>query len=509
LPEALAGLFLNLNGMMTMNLTTNPWIPATRNDGSRGLFSLQELFAEAHQLRDLAVKPHERIALMRLLICITQAALDGPTDEEDWEQCEPSIQPKVAAYLEKWAGSFELFGEGPRFLQLGNLQPGKETDEGNASTKLDLALATGNNPTLFDNRSCEQRAVDPVRAPLNLLTFQCFSPGGRIGVARWNGKDTPGKGASGHAPCTPSSMIHSLILGTRLLETLRLNLLSQETVADSFGSQKWGQPIWESPVQSGAESVAVGNATGTYLGRLVPVSRAIRLKEDGVSVILANGLEYPIYPAYREATATIRKMDKETKLLPASTGRSLWRQLSAISVKRRSDGDPVCGPLALGRNFSSRNTTLWVGALITDKAKIEEVIESVYTLPSEMFSDLGRAAFENGVNFAGKWEFALKNSLKEYAATLKVVDPPVAQAAQVFWTRLEQHLSDLFEIARNPDLVADLPACAWGRAVKAATHDAYQQSCPRQTPRQIEAYARGLRKLSVRNETQPTPVENE
>jgi hypothetical protein len=79
----------------------------------------------------------------------------------------------------------------------------------------------------------------------------------------------------------------------------------------------------------------------------------------------------------------------------------------------------------------------------------------------------------------------------------------------VFWTRLEQHLSDLFEIARNPDLVADLPACAWGRAVKAAAQDAYQQSCPRQTPRQIEAYARGLRKLSVRNETQPTPVENE
>ena len=506
---------------MTMNLTTNPWIPATRNDGSRGLFSLQELFAEAHQLRDLAVKPHERIALMRLLICIGQAALDGPTDEEDWEQCEPSIQPKVAAYLEKWAGSFELFGEGPRFLQFGNLQPGKETDEGNASTKLDLTLATGNNPTLFDNRSCEQRAVDSVKAPLNLLTFQCFSPGGRIGVARWNGKDTPGKGASGHAPCTPSSMIHSLVLGSHLLETLRFNLLTRECVADSFGSQKWGRPIWESPVQSDAESVAVANATGTYLGRLVPVSRAIRLKEDGVSVILANGLEYPIYPAYREATATIRKMDKETKLLPASTGRSLWRQLSAISVKRRSDGDPVCGPLALGRNVSSTTTTLWVGALTTDKAKIEEVIESVYTLPSEMFSDRGRAAFENGVNFAGKWEFALKNGLKDCAASLESKDPLKGgaksaflkhlehAATSVFWTRLEQHLSDLFELARNSDLVADLPACAWGRAVKAAAHDAYQQSCPRQTPRQIEAYARGLRKLSVRNETQPTPVENE
>ncbi len=68
-----------------MNLTRDPWIPAVRNDGTRDLFSLDDLFAQAHTLRDLAVKPHERIALMRLLLCITQAALDGPADEEAWE----------------------------------------------------------------------------------------------------------------------------------------------------------------------------------------------------------------------------------------------------------------------------------------------------------------------------------------------------------------------------------------------------------------------------------------
>lgn len=240
-----------------MNLTINRWIPAIRSDGSRELFSLRDLFAEAHQLRDLAAKPHERIALMRLLICVTQAALDGPTDEGDWEHCEQQIQPNVAVYLEKWAESFELFGDGPRFLQLPNLQPGKETDEGNASTKLDLTLATGNNPTLFDNRASEERIVTGARAALNLLTFQCFSPGGRIGVARWNGSDTPGKGSSGHAPCTPSSMVHSLVLGTQLLETLRFNLLPKETITDSYGDQKWGKPIWELPVQNSTESAAV------------------------------------------------------------------------------------------------------------------------------------------------------------------------------------------------------------------------------------------------------------
>ncbi len=159
-----------------MNLTVDPWIPAVRGDGTRALFSLQELFAEAHELRDLAVKPHERIALMRLLLCITQAALDGPDDEAAWENCEPLIQLRVRDYLEQWSSAFELFGEGPRFLQLPNVQAGKASDEGNSATKLDLALATGNNSTLFDNCAEQNRAVATARTALNLLTFQCFSP---------------------------------------------------------------------------------------------------------------------------------------------------------------------------------------------------------------------------------------------------------------------------------------------------------------------------------------------
>src|SRR5512146_2096263 len=103
-----------LNRRTTMNLTIEPWVPALRADGRRDLFSLQALFAQAHELRDLAVKPHERIALMRLLLCITQAALDGPADEEAWEQCQPHIQPRVRGYLDHWCSSFELLGEGPR-----------------------------------------------------------------------------------------------------------------------------------------------------------------------------------------------------------------------------------------------------------------------------------------------------------------------------------------------------------------------------------------------------------
>jgi CRISPR system Cascade subunit CasA len=481
-----------------MNLTIDPWIPALRADGRRNLFSLQDLFGQAHELRDLAVKPHERIALMRLLICITQAALDGPADEDAWEQCQTLIQPRVRAYLDKWGGSFELFGDGPRFLQLPNLKPGKESDEGNAVTKLDLTLATGNTSTLFDNQAADERSLKSARSAINLVTFQNFSPGGRIGVALWNGVETIGKGASKHAPCNPSSMIHTLLLGDSLLNTIHLNLLSKETVADTFGPDRWGLPVWEQPIKQADDKSAIANATLTHLGRLTPLSRAICLDESGRTIILANGLDYPIFPAFREATATIIKRKEELTVLPSSTNRSLWRQLAAVSVRRRSGVDATCGPLALTHASSSANTNLWVGAMVTDKAKIEDVIESNYSLPPGMFTELGRAAYEQGIAYAEEQEGFMIQAVKTYASSLKVASPTYDRSRQCFWTRVEQHLSSLFALARKTDLVADLHSCAWGKAVQAAAKDAYNQVSPRQTPRQIEAYALGLRRLNFR-----------
>ena len=70
-----------------MNLTTDSWIPVVWNVGKPGTVSLREAFERGHEIQDLAVRPHERIALMRLLICIAQAALDGPADYAPLRKC--------------------------------------------------------------------------------------------------------------------------------------------------------------------------------------------------------------------------------------------------------------------------------------------------------------------------------------------------------------------------------------------------------------------------------------
>ena len=86
-----------------MNLTTEPWIPAVWLDGRPATVTLREAFERGHELQDLAMCPHERIALMRLLICVAQAALDGPVDHDDRESCLSRIAPAaLLCYLDRW-----------------------------------------------------------------------------------------------------------------------------------------------------------------------------------------------------------------------------------------------------------------------------------------------------------------------------------------------------------------------------------------------------------------------
>lgn len=479
-----------------MNLTTDPWVPVIAADGSRLELSLQNLFQSSGEVRDLSVKPHEKVALLRLLLCITQAALDGPEDHEEWDACQDAIPERVREYLEKWRAGFELFGDGPRFLQVSGLKPGKEDGEGNPVTKLDLMLASGNNSTLFDNAAGEMRQISEARLALTLLAFQGFAPGGRIGVAKWNGAETAGKGSSNHAPCTPSGMLHTYVHGGSLLETLHLNLLTKQAVADSIMGD-WGRPIWEDPVDRATDKRAVKNATTSYLGRLVPLSRAVRLDPGGREMVLANGLDYPLYPSFREPAATVVSRKDGPGLLGVSLGRSVWRQLSAITVKRITSKDILSGPLALGNLTEDRGGTLWIAALSTDKAKIEDVVEAAYDVPAGMFRDNGRKLYEEGIALADSWQNTVSKCIKAYADRLEINSPPYECGRQYFWTAVEQHVRKLLRLAGAPESVGDLKTTDWGAALQDAAHAAYEFSCPRQTPRQIEAFAVGRQNLRL------------
>lgn len=507
-----------------MNLITDPWIPVADTNGNNRPVGLEELFIELEQIHDLAVKPHERVALMRFLICIIQATIK-PADEGEWQDCKSLISSKVVNYLQlrKSDPFFELFGKGEQFnfLQVPNLEgKGKkknkkasEEDEDEESancsvSKLDMMLSSGNNATLFDNSAGTKRTFPVPRIALNLLTFQNFSTTGRIGEGLWNKADTPGKGSSKQAPCT--TRIHSLIMGDKLLDTLHLNILSGDLVGNNYGRDKdenpiWGVPLWELPVNSLEDTAAKKNATMTYLGRLVPISRCIRLccDENGTceSMILANCLTYPEYPEFRESSITlIQNNKKENIALSASLEKGLWRQLSSISIKQKEGTNS--GPLALCNLMDNQSCKLWSGTLVADKAKILDTLESVYDLPANMFKDIGRRIYERGIALAETWSKKLGYAIKEYSVRLKSEQSPKEKARFFFWGHLEQHLSLLFCLVEDSEGGDKMDQSDWKKKIKETAFKAYEYACPQQTIREIEAFVLGKNKLYESKETE-------
>lgn len=474
---------------MKMNLATDPWIPVVLQNGQPGMVSLTETFQRGANIQDLAVRPHERIALMRLLICVAQAALDGPKDHQDWQTCRPRIAPDAADYLKRWRDAFELFGDKQRFLQVQNLKPAGKADEdedgGNSVSKLDLALATGNNSTLFDNAGGSARDFTSAQLALMLLTFQCFSP-------------LIGRGYLGRSPCVEGNMLHTVLRGRHLIETVHLNLVSKETVSLWLGEQRWGKPVWEAMPASPSDQERANNAQLTYLGRLVPVPRALRLGEDCTSTLLGNLLKYP---KFREAMATVVVRQQERRLLAARTDKGIWRELGSLTVKgigANSNG----GPIALQNMSDELVLDLWVGGLVTDyKAKVTDAIESVFHIPANMLTDIGQRLYEDGVGHAqelanrlGRAVVAYRKELGDDLTRRETRDQANKlknKAAAQYWTDIEREVQRLLEVVADSASLTGRngwPQTVWGKSVWRAVLRAFDFACPYGTPRQMQAF---------------------
>ena len=492
--------FIQIVTMPEFNLISDPWIPVRLADGSQRLLGLRDLFTQAPAIADLEAAPHERVSLMRLLVCLTQAALGAPEDDFRWPGFGSKLTTAVPAYLDRpdIHPHFNLLGPGPRFLQV--KVPVRE--EPVPASKLMPQLATGNNPTPFDHSGGTERTFAPARLALALLTFQNFYP-------------LYGAGYKGKGPCADSNMAHALLHGRNLEESILLNALDAETIADGFPGQGMGRPLWET---GSADVSAQTNATRSYLGRLVPRHRNLWFHDDGTAFDLSNeSLQYPNYEEAREPSSTVVVVKKtsgdERRLLALRMGRSLWRDLHALTVLRASRHQTQQAPPALQshlRQFEKEDVHLWVGGLVTDlKAKILDTTESSFTVPHALFTDIGRAIYEQGVATAQIQSQQLYGAVKNYASSLKHESSPHESASRHFWNTLDQKSSLLLSLVADPARLEGRPIqepdSLWGQTVRQAAHSAYGATCQRLTPRQHKAYIEGLRVLYPKSKTAAGP----
>ncbi len=537
-----------------MNVAFDPWIPVATTSGDRTLASLYSVLAEGEQFADLAVRPHERVSLMRLFLCVAHAALNGPKDYHEWCDVPKKLPGAVRKYLTVWKDSFELFHEEKPWLQVAGLKGVEKGVEDLGKTSpvalLDFELATGNNSTLYDHGGqMNSRQIEPERIALNLLTFQNFSSGGGSPVAQWKTTRTSQVG-NPDAPCLSQSMAHCLLRGRSLAETTHFNLPTYETIervyrtfstdkkkGGSYSDIALGRPVWEFfPESPEKQSDRVINATQTYIGRLVPISRWIRLIHGSDQMYCCNGFRYDTFKDgfASEPTAAVRlvtKKDKkgaeakERKVVKVEPKRALWRELSSLLIKRSAEG--LGGPLAMVNAPYDTGFDFHVCALTRDQASMDIAVESVFhispafqthlsvyqaevigadkALGAEGYSRKLRWAIEDYRQMIDNdWKPRIKRTQAKEQNALK---ERLAQAAFLsYWTTVEKNLPLLMNHIQAVGTDAAIPTrAAWRKMLFSAACEAYRIASGQETPRQMRAFAKGWQKLT---KTQDKPEAN-
>jgi len=481
--------------MTDFNLITHPWIPVRWLDGHHSSVGLDELFRRAADIADLDAVPHERISLIRLLVCITQAALGAPADYSRWEEFGGDLEQAVPVYLARPEifPHFNLFGDGPRFLQPSRL----EGSEPEFVSWIFFRLATGNNATQFDHHGGTERSIPPADIARALVTWQNFAP--------------PMGQHTGDGVCSKTNSLHCILTSDSLRGTILLNCLDKETIENSW-PDGFGRPVWEVILNN---DPLEGTVT-TYLGRLVPLHRrvwlidCVRLRKD------RQGTKFPSFKdsQIREPSVALRITEKGISLKGNWGDRSIWRDLEALGMDRQhsTDGQTQLCPLVVQSHLLEieqfASLPVWVGALIFENtASLVTTVESTFELPKTFFTEVGLSVYSRGVEWAETQSFGVKLATEDYERALRGKNskgpksgfPAQLEAKQHYWNSLDQQRQALLDLVANPSLLgihnfgeSDDP---WSLAVRKAAHAAYDHACPRTTPRQIEAYALGLRRL--------------
>ncbi len=518
-----------------MNVAFEPWVPVVTISGKRDLASLCSVLTEGDKYVDLAVRPHERVALMRLFLCVAHAALDGPKKYDDWIDVPKHMPDVVQKYLKHWKDSFELFHKDKPWLQVAglNLLPLDKDDDSADDEKgwtplsrLCFTRASGINSTLFDHESngTDLTEYSDAEITLNLLTFQnFFVAGGKASSRLWGDFEMKKPPNPKGGPCSGKSILYTFIRGKNLRETIHLNISTYKDLKFIYGdSTDWlGKPLWEMPIKSPYDKTSIHNATQTHIGRLVPQTRILRVNEDRKRVLLGAGFIYPKYQDEKNtfhpdifATMVMNK-NNERELLSVRPNIAIWRELHALTVRRKDLSGSNRGPLCLLNIPDTKACDITVNAMMTNPkqpAEIVDLVESVFPIPAALMSSIGSVAYEHEVNKAEAVAWTLGGAIEEYRKEidgywerrLKQAKSKAELRAMLhsiatlhYWTTTEKNLPLLMNHINaigSDDFEPTLKA--WRTMLYNAAREAYSTACGQEIPRQMRAFAKGWEKLT-------------
>jgi len=497
------------------NLVDEKWIPVA----NEGLVSLADIFSN-QRYSALGGNPIQKIALTKLLLAIAQSAIT-PSDDEEWKKLGArGIAEKSLNYLLNKRDCFWLYGERP-FLQMpaikgvitARLNAELKTSKKGAKTQeiIDRAAPFSIGPAYIPDLPSENNtiltqaqyysiATDAEKAVF-LVTLMNFALGGKRvmkGLPAFS-QDCGTKTDS--AKAGPSignhwGYLHSFLQGNDLMESIWLNLFTLEYIRKNA---QWttglGTPPWERmPV---GETCPTANALKkSYMGCLVGLSRFVLF--EGTGIFYLEGIQYPSHKnGWREPSISVLEEAGGAKILWVDPNKRPWRSLTSMlsfltgTLTRGFDCHQVRIGLSRARYCGVDKIGLWSGGL---KVRANRGDQS-----AKGDDDFVESEFSFEANWLGEnWFLKLKTEMAIIEEFSKTVygrtrgyfaqqhaewKNQAAQAGNLFWQLAEQHFQDLINACGKDSSEAMRPLFAEA-ALKA--YDAY---CPRETARQLDAWA--------------------
>lgn len=485
------------------NLIDEPWIPIA----DVGRVSLAQLFGHP-QYRALGGNPVQKIALMKLLLAIAQAAAT-PDDESGWHALsESELASRCLAYLQQWHHRFYLYGNAP-FLQMPAIAGAEIKSYGTVQAE----IATGNTTVLSQGQ--QDRVLDDADKALLLLVQMGFALSGKktdnsvVLSPGYRGKQNDkGKPASGKTGPSMGFMglLHNVVLGETLWQTLRLNVLTQQDIKQSaLYPAGLGDAPWQAMPQ-GEYCDTARRHQQSLMGRLLPLSRFCLLTDKGLHY--SEGIAHPDYKAGGlDPTVAINRKGKDPKVLWVNPGKRPWRELTSLLgflVAERGEFDCLQLRCAIRRACAQGGMfAIWSGGLRVSSNAGEQYVsgdddyvESTAWLHAQILGDHWYSNFSTEMTTLD----ALAKQL--YACVLgyykaQLVDGKswAEQATALFWQLCERHAQSLFLCCENSD-ENRIARRALRKTFAANLHAAFDRLCPNQTARQLDAWAQNRPNLS-------------
>ncbi|MBU0992012.1 MAG: type I-E CRISPR-associated protein Cse1/CasA [Proteobacteria bacterium] len=527
-----------------MNLVTDPWLPATDIKNRLRHISLNQLFERPEEWIDLVLKPHERVSVMRLLICIVQASLDGPANIDEWNESLTRIPEAGLKYLEIWKPWFNLYDKNRPFLQIKSLKPGNDDkSNGPPVAKLDSTLAVGENAaTLFDhgaaasvsNAAMERKLTDK-QIVISLLTFLNYSPSGTQSSARLDGELIKHNSGAMDAPCINQNMLHTFVVKETLIKTIHANVIDKELVEEFYGENSWGRPVWElASTLSLKDKQMENNSVETYLGRLTPLSRFCKLQPNSPYFIYCKGFQYSTKPKKKtdskrvyvdfspEPSSTVIVDSKGNYSLLKSGVNIPWREITALIANREKKSLGGALPLRyLNRTESCDLVVLGQTRDPENAAKVLDLIDSRIHIPAYMMSKHKQEVYESNIKICQDKSYELFRAVEKYRVLLddewkglvkRVLEKKTTKhdrkqrylfrqkATNHYWTLIEtqRHLlaQYIFLLDTDHDQEREGSKKKWHDAIQYAAKETYRILCSQGSPRQMKAYVWGWRILN-------------